>query len=121
MRDVALEIPLRAFPLAGSGQGDHATNARIQALGNSFDNAPLSGCIAPFKYDHDLELLVNHPVLELHKLPLQSKKFVKINPPLDRFRAGPVRDPLQQVGQADIVRRERDGRGRPGSCARSRP
>ena len=56
MLDVALEIPLVAFPLRRSRQGDDVALARIERTGEHVDRAALAGGIAAFEH-HDQPLL----------------------------------------------------------------
>ena len=56
MRDVALEIPLRALALVRRRQRGDAADARIEPLGDALDDAALAGGIAAFENHHDLEL-----------------------------------------------------------------
>src|SRR5262245_15163370 len=68
---IALEVPLCALALVGRGQRGDAADARVEALGDALDHAALSRRVAALE-DHDhLELLMLHPVLQLHELALQ--------------------------------------------------
>ena len=58
VRDVALEVPLRALALVRRRQRDDAADARIEALRDALDDAALAGRIAALEDHDDLELLV---------------------------------------------------------------
>ena len=75
MRDVALEIPLRALALGRRGQRHDAADARIEPLGDALDRAALAGGVAALEDHDDLQLLVLHPVLQLHQLVLQAEQL----------------------------------------------
>ena len=76
--DVTLEIPLRAFALARRRQRRHAAHARVQALRDALDDAPLPGGVAPFEDHDELALLVDDPILQLDELTLQPKELSKV-------------------------------------------
>ena len=80
MRDVALEIPLRALALARRRQRGDAADARIEALRDALDDAALAGGVAPLEQHHDFELLVDDPVLQLDELALQPQQLLEIEP-----------------------------------------
>src|SRR5262249_27519655 len=68
VRNVALEVPLRALALRGSRQRRDPTDPGIESLRDTLDHATLSSSVPSFE-DHDhLELLVDDPVLQLHEL-----------------------------------------------------
>src|ERR1035438_1755565 len=50
MCHIALEIPLRLFAFGGSAQGDHATDARIQTVGDPLDRAAFPCCVASLEW-----------------------------------------------------------------------
>ena len=79
MGGVALEIPLGALALVGGGQGGHAADAGVQALGDPLDRPTLARRVAAFEDHHHLELLVLHPVLQLHQLALQAKQLLEVD------------------------------------------
>src|ERR1035437_3791877 len=60
---IALEVPLRFFPLGGSAQRHHAADARIQALGDPLDRATFSGGIPTFEEGHEFQALMADPLL----------------------------------------------------------
>ncbi len=53
MFDIALEIPLAAFNIAGLFKGDDACAARIEVFHETLDRAALAGGVASFEQDHD--------------------------------------------------------------------
>ena len=57
VRDVALEIPLRALALVRRGQRGDAADARVQPLRDALDDAALAGGVAPLEEHDDLQLL----------------------------------------------------------------
>ena len=86
MRDVALEIPLRALALARRRQRRDAADARIEPLGDALDDAALAGGVAAFEQHDDLELLVHDPVLQLDQLALQPEQLLEIEAAVDASR-----------------------------------
>src|SRR5262245_60921142 len=68
MGNVALKIPLAAFALARSRQRRDPADPRIEALRDPLDDPALSRRVAALEEDHDLELLLHDPVLQLHQL-----------------------------------------------------
>jgi hypothetical protein len=103
VRHISLEIPLRALALARRRQRHDAADARIEALRDPLDDAALAGGVAPFEDDDDLELPVDHPVLQLHQLPLQPKQLLEIEVPIDGLLFGAVGPFIQEPGQALVV------------------
>jgi hypothetical protein len=65
------------------GAGSAATDTRIEPLRDALDDAALAGCIATFENHHHLELLVDHPVLQLHQLALQAEQLLEVGRSLD--------------------------------------
>jgi hypothetical protein len=76
--DVALEVPLPALPLGRRAERDHPADARVEALGDAFDDAALAGRVATLEDDHDLEAVEAHPLLQLDQLELQMGKFFDV-------------------------------------------
>jgi len=74
--------------LGGRRQRHHLAAARVQALRHPFDDATLAGGVAAFEQDEDLELLVDHPILELDELLLQPQQFLEIEATSDLIGAG---------------------------------
>jgi hypothetical protein len=73
MRNVTLEIPLRALALVRRRQRRDAADPRIEPLGDALDDAALAGGIATLENHHHLELLVLHPALQFHQFALQAE------------------------------------------------
>ena len=71
MRNVTLEVPLGLLPLGRRSEGDHATDAWIEALGDALDGTALAGGVASFENNDDAEPLVLDPLLELYQLDLK--------------------------------------------------
>ena len=103
MRDVALEIPLRALALARRRQRGDAADARVEPLRDALDDAALAGGIAAFEDDDDLELLVLHPVLQLHQLALQAEQLLEIEAPVDGLAGRMARRSSASASQAIVV------------------
>ena len=59
-------------------------NAGAQPLRDAFDDAAFSSRVSAFEKNDNLQLLVHHPVLQLHKLALQAEKLLEIKVPIDR-------------------------------------
>src|SRR5450755_147831 len=76
---IALEIPLRTLALVGGRQRGDPADARIETLGDPFDDTALAGRIAALEDDDDLELLVEHPVLQFDQLALQPEQLLEID------------------------------------------
>src|SRR6185437_682455 len=95
MRDIALEIPLRALALARRRERGDAADPRVEALGDALDHSALAGGVAALE-DHDhLELVVLDPILQLDQLALQAKQLLEIDVPVQRRNAlaGELRGP----------------------------
>ena len=84
MRDVALEVPLRALAVVGRGQRRDTADPRIEALGDALDHAALAGGVAALEEHDHLELVVLDPVLQLHQLALQAEQLLEIDVAVDR-------------------------------------
>ena len=95
VRDIALEVPLGAFALGRRRQRHGATDARVETLGDPFDRPALARRIPALEDDDQLELLGDHPILELDELPLQPQELVEINLP----RQGIVHRKMLGFGQ----------------------
>jgi len=78
VRDIALEIPLRAFAIVRRRQRDDAADPRVQPLRDVLDRAALAGGVAPFEQDHHLLARGRDPVLQLDELALQPEQFAEI-------------------------------------------
>ena len=72
-------------------------------MGYAFDDAALARSVTSFKDDHNLQLLVHHPVLQFHELALQAKKLLEINVPIDGVRSLIFAGGFNELGQALIV------------------
>ena len=83
--DIALEIPLRALALGRRRQRHHPADARVEPLGDALDDAALAGGVAALEQHHHLQLLVHHPVLQLHQFPLQPQQFLEVETAVDGF------------------------------------
>ena len=57
VRDGALKVPLRFFPLCRRAQRYDFTDARIERFSNAFDGAAFSRRIAAFKQDNHFQML----------------------------------------------------------------
>src|SRR5262249_14544758 len=73
--DVALEIDLALLAVRRGWQRHHPESAGADAFRESLDGAALSGRIAAFKDDDDLQSLVLHPLLKLAQLSLKFTQF----------------------------------------------
>jgi hypothetical protein len=78
MLHVPLKVPLCFFTAVGCGKRSDAANPRIQALGNPFDRAALSSCIAPFKNHYKFVTSRHNPFLQLDQFALQGKQVSEI-------------------------------------------
>ena len=82
VRDVALEVPLRALALVRRGQRRDAADARVEPLGDALDHAALAGGVAALEQDDDLVASVcDDPVLQLDQLALQAEQLAEILSP----------------------------------------
>jgi hypothetical protein len=72
VRDVALEVPLGALPLAGLLQRDDAGAAGVEVLGEPLDGAALAGGVPALEQEHQALPAVLDPVLELEQLDLEQ-------------------------------------------------
>jgi len=103
MRYIALEVPLRLFPISRRGQGNDATDARVQPLHDPFDGATLAGGISAFEDDDQLIAGVHHPFLQFDQLRLQSEQFVEIDFPFQRRFVMKVRDHFDFAIEAVVI------------------
>ena len=71
--DIALEVPLAAFDIAGLFQRDHARAARVQMLHEALDRAALARGIPPFEQDHHALLRFLHPLLQFQQFGLEDE------------------------------------------------
>src|SRR6516164_5323246 len=85
MRDIALEVPLRALALVGCGKGGDAADPGIEALGDALDHAALAGGVAALEEDDHLELVVLDPILELDQFALQAEQLLEIERAVHRL------------------------------------
>ena len=119
--DVALEVPLAAFHVAGLGQGDHARRARIEVLDEAANATSLARGIATFEQNGDAATAELHIALELHHLDLQKTELALV---LDKTEHAPdlfvrlllaLEQPDQPLARGDLgdllVGEERQGRG----------
>ena len=82
VRDIALGVHLRLFPLGWRGECHHSENARAHTLGHSLDRAALACSVAPFEDDADLQARVHPPLLELDELDMQAGELPLVLLPL---------------------------------------
>src|SRR5262245_15107872 len=104
--DVALKVPLGTLALVRRGQRRHAADARVEALRDPLDDSSLARGIAPLEDHHELELLVDDPVLELHELSLQAEELAEVELPIDRRLPGRLGYLSDELGQARVVHLE---------------
>src|SRR5580704_4545522 len=78
MGDVPLEIPLRSLAIVRCRERRDTANARVQSLRDALDDAAFSRGVAPFEDDHELQLLVDDPVLQFHQFALESKELPEV-------------------------------------------
>src|SRR5262245_12844677 len=103
VRNVALEIPLRTLALIGCRQRRNPANARVQTLRYPFDRTSLAGRISAIEDHHQLEFLVDHPILELHQLALQAEQLLEVDRPVDTLWLRAVREFGNQPIKAVII------------------
>ena len=97
MRDVALEVPLRAFLLGGRRQRDDSAVARVQERCYPFDDAAFAGGVAPLEDRDDAQVPVPDPLLELNELDLELSQLLVVLLPRERRRS---RRPLRGLRPA---------------------
>ena len=106
MRDVALEVPLGPFDLGRLHEGDNASAARIQVLGEALDRASLAGRIASLEQDDDPLPGLLDPVLQLEQLDLEQALFVVVRRAIEAGLVGKVLAPGVQ-GNAGVIQQDR--------------
>src|SRR6476620_3859811 len=79
VRDIALVVPLPAFPLGGCRQRGYPRDARAQIFGDALDGPPLARGVATFEDDHDPGPGFPGPFLEPHEFRLKAEKFGLVN------------------------------------------
>src|SRR5262249_46615770 len=102
VRDVALEVPLRALTVVRRGESDHAAHARVELLGDAFDRAAFAGRVATLEDDDYFLARRRYPVLQLDELALQPKQLLKILLSVVPL-AGHVRAAVRQLRQRMVV------------------
>src|SRR5450755_141941 len=75
VRDVALKVPLSLFALGRRRERCHAAQARTDRLGDAFDRAALTRCVAALEQRHDAQTLLLDPRRELDELRLHSNEL----------------------------------------------
>src|SRR5215467_2159722 len=75
MRHVALEIPLRLFSFGRNTQSHHTADSWVETLGDPLDRAALACCVTAFEQNHNPQLLVSNPLLQLDQFDLQSSQL----------------------------------------------
>ena len=73
--DVALEVPLRALPLGGRGQGDDAADAGVEVLRHPLDRAALARGVASLEHDDETRAGRLDPLLHLDELGLHPQQL----------------------------------------------
>src|SRR6478752_611252 len=79
VRDIALVVPLPAFPLGGCRQRGYPRDARAQIFGDALDGPTLARGVATFEDDHDPGPGFPGPFLEPHEFRLKPEKFGLVN------------------------------------------
>ena len=107
--DITLEIPLRAFPVIGLGQGRDEIVARIEIFQIRLDGAALAGGVAPLEDDHDAVARAGQMGLQQHQLLLQAIHLLFIETPIQLIFIGiaarghgVLADRLGQVGIFEV-------------------
>ena len=88
VRCISLEIPLCPLACVGGRQGSNPADPRVESLGNSLYGATLARSISTLKDHHQLEALVNDPILELDEFSLEAKELPEVGPPVDSTVSG---------------------------------
>ena len=73
MRDIALVVPLPAFPIGRGGQRGDPRDARVEIFGDPFDRAALARPVTAFEDHHDAGAGKSHPLLQFHEFRLQPE------------------------------------------------
>ena len=101
MREVALHVHLRLFPVGRGGQRDQSEGARADPLGQRPDRPALAGGVAALEHDDDALTGALDPVLQDAEFGLQLAQGLLVVLPLQLRRAA-VGD-----GSCTIIRRGR--------------
>ena len=72
--NVALSMELGPLPFGRRGEGDHAKDARADALHDALDHAAFAGGVASFENDDNAGVGRPDPLLELDQLNLQLEE-----------------------------------------------
>ena len=78
VRDVPLEVPLRALAFGGRTERDDACEPRVEPLHDPLDRAALAGGVAAFEDHDDAQTLVHDPLLHPHELDLQARELLLV-------------------------------------------
>src|SRR5260370_14801675 len=73
--DVTLEIPLRPLFLGRRRERDHPAIAWVEQRHDPFDDTAFAGRIAAFEEDHDAQVSIPDPLLELDELDLEASEL----------------------------------------------
>src|SRR3954452_9151944 len=81
VRDVALEVPLRALAVRRRAERHDSGAAGVQRLEDALDRAALARGVAPLEDQHDALAGLLDPVLQLHQLEMQPGDLFLIGLP----------------------------------------
>ena len=81
VRDVALEVPLRALALGRLVQRDDPAVAGVEPLDDPLDGPALAGGVAPLEDHDDPQALVADPLLQADQLDLQPLELLPRSSP----------------------------------------
>jgi hypothetical protein len=92
---------LGAFALVGRRQRHDLAHARVEPLSNPLDDAALAR--SGLEENHQLELLMDDPVLEFDKLLLQPQQFLEVSVTIKGLVRKLVAGVLQPAGHPAVV------------------
>ena len=72
MRDIALVVPLPAFPIGRRGQRGDPGDTRAQVFGDPFDRAALARPVTAFEDHHDAGTGMLAPTLAVSRIPFAA-------------------------------------------------
>ena len=82
VRYIALEIPLRHFPVGRFRQRHGASHPRVEPLRDALDHTALAGAVASLAQDQHLGVGRHNPVLELDHLCLKAQQVRIVDAPV---------------------------------------
>src|SRR2546425_7323306 len=76
MRDIALEVPLRALPFRWGRESHDTAVARVEQRHDPLDHATFSSRVSSLEQDDHPQVSISNPFLELDQLDLKAPELL---------------------------------------------